>query len=88
MGFNSGFKGLTELHSKIVLLKLEIISVDMGWSFLVFFTMLSVFHAMSVDCLLNVDFEIMLKNVFETKSWFCPSVILEEMRKNKKCQGI
>lgn len=51
---------------------------------MVFCTMLSVFQAMSVDCVLNVDFEIMLKDVFVPKSWFCPGVILEGLRKSKK----
>ena len=41
--------------------------MDMESNFLVFSTMLSVFKAMSVDCVLNVDFEIMLKDVFVTK---------------------
>jgi hypothetical protein len=45
-------------------------SVDMGWSLLIFSTIMSVFHAMSVDCALNVDFEIILKDVFVTKLWF------------------
>jgi hypothetical protein len=55
--------------------------------FLVFFTMLSVFQAMSVDCVLNVDYEVVLKDVFVTKLWFCPGVILEELRKNKKVRA-
>jgi len=60
-------------------------SVDIGWCFGGFSTTLSVFQVMSVDCVLNVDFEIMLKDVFVTKSWFRPGAILEELRKN--CQG-
>jgi hypothetical protein len=56
-----------------------------GMEFLGFSTTLSVFQAMNIDCVLNVDFEIMLKGVFVTKSWFHPGVILEELR--KKCQG-
>jgi len=40
-----------------------------GMDFLGLSTTRSVFQAMSVDCVPNVDFEIMLKDVFVTKSW-------------------
>jgi hypothetical protein len=39
---------------------------------------------MSIDCVLNVDYEIILKDVLVTKSWYCPGVILEGLKKRKK----
>jgi hypothetical protein len=46
--------------------------------------MLSVFQAMSGDCVLKVDFEILLKDFFVTRSWFGPSLILEGLGISKK----
>ena len=66
---------------------LEIMSVDMEWSFWVFSMILSVFKVTSVDCVLNVHLEIMLKDVLVTKSWFFPGVILEGLRKNRKVRA-